>query len=215
MRAVQQRSDLGPGWDPGSDSFKTDCIYSLLFAELAAALNFQRIGGDVLRRAAKPAGKNRFGPSDSALRARMMKTACVISSARCGVAHLAQRDGINQIDVPRDQRGKRLLGTVAEHTPATNSMSSVIILQYIPHRLENLPLYFAFRRCFSRNDVSRAAENTGKLLDPAPTVFRKGFVTISISAEKPCCSLLERSPEGQLPSPGLTATCSRLREKAG
>ncbi len=51
-----------------------------------------------------------FGPSDPALRARMMKTACVISSARCGSRACRMRHGINQIDVARDERGKRLLG---------------------------------------------------------------------------------------------------------
>ena len=57
---------------------------SLLFAVLPPPLNGQRIGARVTRRAAKPAGQNSFVAERSALRARMMKTACVISSARCG-----------------------------------------------------------------------------------------------------------------------------------
>ena len=51
----------------------------LLFTVLTSALGFQRVGGGVSRRVEQPAGQNGFGPSDFALRARMMKTAWAIS----------------------------------------------------------------------------------------------------------------------------------------
>ena len=61
--------------------------------------------------------------------ARMMKTACVISSAACGMTDAAQRDGIDEIHVPFDERGERFFGIV---TGVFRQQSDIIRFGHLP-----------------------------------------------------------------------------------
>src|SRR5260370_32128909 len=73
-----------------------------------------------------------------------------------GVMNLAQGDGINQVDVPRNQRGKRLLGAVPGIFPHQ--------LHVIGHHLTNIwTLARKGYKEYSGRDVSKGglSRNTG------------------------------------------------------
>jgi hypothetical protein len=109
-RAIQQRSDVRPRF---IFRFVQNGLHvRLLFALVPPPLNGQRVGARVTRRAAKPAGQNglvaervRLAREDDENRLRDFL-------GQIRVAHLPQRDGINEIDMARDERGERRLGIV-------------------------------------------------------------------------------------------------------
>ncbi|HEX3855810.1 MAG TPA: hypothetical protein VHY30_00765, partial [Verrucomicrobiae bacterium] len=82
----------------------------LLFAVLPPPLNGQRVGARITRRAAKPAGQNGFVAHRVRLARENDENSLRDFFRQMRVTHLPQRDGINEIDVARDERGERLLG---------------------------------------------------------------------------------------------------------
>ena len=77
---------------------------------LPPPLNGQRIGARVTRRAAKPAAQNNFVAERIRLARKNDKNRLRDFFRQMRVTHLPQRDGINQVDVTRDECGKRRFG---------------------------------------------------------------------------------------------------------
>jgi hypothetical protein len=79
-------------------------------AALAAALDFQRVGGGESRRAIEPAGKNGFGTERAGLAGENDKHRLGNFLGQMRVADLPQRRRIDEIDVTRNQRLKGSFG---------------------------------------------------------------------------------------------------------
>ena len=84
----------------------------LLFAVLPPPLNGQRIGARVTRRAAKPAGQNGFLAERFGFARQNDKNRLCDFLGQMRIAHLPQCNGMNEIDMARDECGERLLGIV-------------------------------------------------------------------------------------------------------
>ncbi|HEX3856582.1 MAG TPA: hypothetical protein VHY30_04710 [Verrucomicrobiae bacterium] len=92
-------------------------LSGLLFAPLAAVLNFHGIGSGEPRRPVKPAGQNGFLAERTGLARKDYEHGLRHFLGQVRVAHLSHGGGINEAEITLHERGKSRLGAVRREPP--------------------------------------------------------------------------------------------------